>query len=108
MTRWAKVTLGAVIGIILLVSLFIGGSYVFARHEMHGIYSFCDSISESETPQAIIDRATTSGLFFARWQGTDDIWILNKPLEAPPMCRVACTVTFKGGRVSGKSLIDAD
>jgi hypothetical protein len=106
MRRWAKVAVGIVTGITALVGLFIGGTYLFVRHEMHGIDSFCDSIGGSETAQAIIRRATAAGLFFTRWQGTDDIWILNKPLEAPPMFRIACAVTFRDGKVSGKGLVD--
>jgi hypothetical protein len=108
MHRWPKLAVGILTGIILLVGLFIGGTYLFVRHEMHGIDSFCDSIDESETAQAIINRAKAAGLFFTRWQGTGDIWILNKPLEAPPMFRIACAVTFKDGRVSGKGLVDGD
>jgi hypothetical protein len=96
-----------VLTIILLVILFLGVLALVA-YGPHSVESFCKGIGESDTPQAIIDRAKAEKLFYTRWQDTDDIWILNRPLEAAPLFRFACVVTFKGGTVSGKSVIDAD
>lgn len=103
-----SVVKAVVLAIILPVGLLVGGTCAFVAYVSHPVDSFCKSIEESDTPQAIIDRAKAVRLFFTRWQGTDDIWVLNKPLDDPPMFRIACVVTFKGGKASGKSVIDAD
>jgi hypothetical protein len=98
----------AVVVIILLGTFLVGGSWALVKYETHGVDSFCREISESDTAQAIIDLSKPAGLFFTRWQNTDDIWILNKTLEAPPMFRIACAVAFKDGKVTDTKLIDAD
>jgi hypothetical protein len=97
-----------VFAIILPLGLLLVGTRALLVYVSHPVDSFCKGIGQSDTPQAIIDRARAVRLFCTRWQGTDDIWILNKPLEDPPLFRFACVVTFKGGKVSGKRVIDAD
>lgn len=94
--------------VILPIGLFLGGTLAFVYYTSHSVQSFCDGVIESDTAQTLIDRALAKNLFYARWQGKDAIWILNRPLEDPPMFRIACAVTFKDGKVSGKNVIDAD
>lgn len=96
-----------VFGIILPVGIFLGGIKAYVAYLFHPVESFCDGVGESDTPQAIRDRAQAKGLFYQRWD-TGSVWVLNKSLEDAPMFRIACEVRFKDEKVSGKSMVDAD
>ncbi|MEO5688937.1 MAG: hypothetical protein ABIR54_16390 [Burkholderiaceae bacterium] len=98
-----------VVSIVLLaVITVLVVSVVFMRSQTRAVDSFCAEVAAGDTSQSLGARAGAKGLFFTKWQGTDDVWILNKPLEARPFFRFACVVKFKNGAVSGKEVIDAD
>jgi hypothetical protein len=48
------------------------------------------------------------GLSYAQWHGNDEVWILNKPIQAAPFFRTTCVVKFTDGKVAGEDVIDAD
>jgi hypothetical protein len=98
----------AALVIVLPLALLALGALAFVNHFIHPVTAFCKGVGQSDTSQGIIDRAKSKGLFYARWQGNDDVWILNKPLEAAPYFRFACALKFKDGKVTGKEVIDAD
>lgn len=81
---------------------------VFMRSQTHAVDAFCAEVAAEDTSRSLAGRAGAKGLFFTKWQGTDDVWILNKPLEARPFFRFACVVKFKNGIVSSREVIDAD
>jgi hypothetical protein len=94
--------------IVLPLALLAVGTFAVVNHVYHPVTAFCEGVAQSDTAQGIIQRAKSNGLFYTRWQGSDDVWIINKPLEAAPFFRVACAVKFKDGKVTGKEVIDAD
>jgi len=91
----------------LLIAISVVALVAYGQYESQGIESFCEGVTQAETPDEIIARANARGLFHSRWQGNDDIWVLNKPLDAAPIFRFACEVKFNGGKVSRKEVIDA-
>jgi hypothetical protein len=105
---FANTILIAIFFPILVLMLFVIAAITYTYHEEHAVDGFCEEVTDRDTPHGIIARATERKLFYAEWQGSEDIWVLNKPLEAPPMFRFACVVKFSGGKMSGKSVIDAD
>jgi len=105
---FANMARAAILLPFLLIAISALALVAYGYYESQGVESFCEEVVQSEARETIIARADARGLFRAGWQGTDDIWILNKPLDAAPMFRFACEVKFNGGKVSGKEVIDAD
>jgi hypothetical protein len=98
----------AALVIVLPLALLVVGTFAFVNHIFHPVTAFCKGVKEFDTSQGIIERAKSKGLFYTRWQGIDDLWIMNKPLEAAPHFRIACVIKFKDGKVTSKETIDAD
>jgi hypothetical protein len=98
-----------VAGLVVILTLaLVVGTHAYVNHLFHSVTAFCNSVGASDTSEGIIERGKSQGLFYTRWKGKDDVWIMNKPLDAAPLFRIACAVQFKDGKVSGKEVIDAD
>jgi hypothetical protein len=89
--------------IFLIVVLPMGAIYVYY---VYPVDSFCKDINENDKSEDIMSRARTKGLFPHGWQGSDTIWIVNH--DQGTTFRIACSVEFKGGKVSRKEIVDAD
>ena len=73
---------------------------------VYPIDSFCKSLTYGDTRERVISKGKSEGFFPWEWQGTENIWVFNH--DKGPMFRLACSVDFKDGKVTGKAVVDAD
>ncbi|GEM_PF-3463507 len=107
--EWEKTARKLVKGaskLLLVVLILMLGLAGFTWYQKRPIQAFCDCISSTATPAAIIFDARTNGfIVFDNRAQRSEVLILN---QRSPFWRFACIVTFKDGRPADKKVVSAD
>ncbi len=107
--EWEKTARNLVKGaskLLLVMLVLMLGLAGFTRYKKRPIQAFCDRISSTATPEAIISDARTNGfIVFDNMAQKSEVLILN---QRSPFWRFACVVRFKDGRPVDKQVTSAD